>query len=275
MKKLLLILFVFLVSLQSIAQVTYIEGEVVEIIDGKRFKLLTKDATPYTIIVANIDCPNLDQPFGTKAKQFTSNAILNKSVKVEVINIDKKGRPLGIVLYNGSSNLNEELLRNGLAWHFVRYSNDSTLQALEDEAKTNKIGLWQDIDPVKPWDWREANSISPIYPGCNRGNNDAKRKCMSVKISKLVKNNFNQFNDVTLDHKGIQKINVIFKINKEGNITDVRAKVSRTDLEAEFKAQLEAEAIRIIKLTPKMRPGSINGKPVVVPYSLLIQFSIR
>ena len=31
--------------------------------------------------------------------------------------------------------------------------------------------------------------IVPIYPGCNKGDNEAKRKCMSKKIAKHIKKN--------------------------------------------------------------------------------------
>jgi endonuclease YncB( thermonuclease family) len=52
--------------------------------------------------------------------------------------------------------LNEELLKAGLAWHFKRYSDDGNLQSMEDQARANKIGLWQDNNPISPWDWRRG-----------------------------------------------------------------------------------------------------------------------
>ena len=263
MKNFIFALLVFFVSLQSIAQVTYYaEGEVVEIIDGDTFQLLTKDATLYRIKVANINCPQLGQSFGDKAKQFTSNAILNKSVKVEIINPDHPGTFAGIVFYNGSSNLNKELVRNGLAWHFVKFSNDSSLQALEDEAKSNKIGLWQDSDPVNPLLWLKANSIPPIYPGCDGENYDALKKCFSDKLNKFIKRKFDKGLAGHLGLYGLQEIRVIFKIDPEGNIIDVRAKGPHP--------RIEQEAIRVIKKLPKMKPGKIKGKAVMVPYSLPI-----
>ena len=51
-------------------------------------------------------------------------------------------------------NLSEELVTHGLAWHYVKYSNDDTLQSKEDIAKKNKIGLWQDPTSIAPWEWR-------------------------------------------------------------------------------------------------------------------------
>ncbi|CAG0912171.1 unnamed protein product, partial [Cyprideis torosa] len=42
------------------------------------------------------------------------------------------------------------------AWHYRKYSKDPNLQALEDEARKAKRGLWADPDPVAPWDWRRS-----------------------------------------------------------------------------------------------------------------------
>jgi micrococcal nuclease len=44
-------------------------------------------------------------------------------------------------VYYDDKNLNEELLKAGLAWHFRRNYRNEKLQALEDEARANKIGL--------------------------------------------------------------------------------------------------------------------------------------
>ena len=51
-------------------------------------------------------------------------------------------------------NVNLELVRNGLAWRYYKYSNDEALLAAQNEAKGAKRGLWLDPDPVPPWEWR-------------------------------------------------------------------------------------------------------------------------
>ena len=262
MKNFIIVLTVFFISLQSIAQEKILEGEVVEVIGGDKFKLLAEDET-YVIYVAGVVCPALEQSFGDKAKQFTSDAILNKFVKVEIINSWKKGYVMGIVHYD-SINLSLELLSNGLAWHFAKFSNDlSLLQGLEDEARSNKIGLWQDDNPISPKEWREAkaNRVYPIYPGCEKKqNNDERKKCMSERVQKFVMKKFNTGLPEYLGLDGLQKISVKFNINQEGNIVDIEAIASHP--------KLEKEAIRVIKKLPKIKPGYENGKPVVVSYSL-------
>ena len=54
----------------------------------------------------------------------------------------------------------------------------------------------------------------PVFPGCEKGNNEKKRKCMSDKISKLVRKRFNTDLAGDLGLTGRQRISVIFKIDK-------------------------------------------------------------
>ena len=68
---------------------------------------------------------------------------------------DRYDRSIGWVYYDGE-NLKEELLKAGLAWHFKRYSKDDKLQALEDQARAEKVGLWKDKNPIPPLDWRRG-----------------------------------------------------------------------------------------------------------------------
>ena len=107
----------------------------------------------------------------------------------------------------------------------------------------------------------------PVYPGCEKGSNDVKRKCMSDKITKFVQKNFNTGLAGDLGLSGRQRINVIFKIDKNGNVTGVRSRAPHP--------RLEQEAARVINKLPKMKPGKQRGKPVIVPYSLPIIFQVQ
>lgn len=108
----------------------------------------------------------------------------------------------------------------------------------------------------------------PVFPGCERKKgNAAKKQCMSDKISKFVNKKFNTDLASDLGLEGRQRINVIFKIDKNGNITSVRARAPHPGLEKEAK--------RVIGLLPKMQPGKQRGKAVTVPYSLPILFQVQ
>lgn len=136
-------------------------GKVVAITDGDTFKLLTKDSTFIKVRLANIDCPESKQPFSAKAKQFVSDAIFSKTVTVHVLKKDRYRRSISNVIYDDSLSLTHQLLKNGLAWHYKKYSKDSILQSLEDEARKNKLGLWQDPNSIAPWEWRSNTKKKP------------------------------------------------------------------------------------------------------------------
>ena len=108
----------------------------------------------------------------------------------------------------------------------------------------------------------------PVFPGCeNEKGNNAKKQCMSDKITQFVSRKFNTELAGELGLSGRQRINVIFKIDKTGNIVGVRARAPHPGL--------EKEAQRVIGLLPKMQPGKQRGKAVIVPYSLPILFQVQ
>ena len=63
------------------------------------------------------------------------------------------------------------------------------------------------------------------------------------------------------------KSNNIFKIDKNGDLAEVRARAPHPDI--------KKEAIRVINLLPKMKSGMQFGKAVTVPYSLPIIFQVQ
>ena len=107
----------------------------------------------------------------------------------------------------------------------------------------------------------------PIFPGCDKGNNAERRKCMSQKITKFVQRKFNTDLAGDLGLSGRQRISVIFKIDKNGDVVGVRARAPHP--------RLVKEATRVVNLLPKMKPGKQRGKAVVVPYSLPIIFQVQ
>ncbi|MBS1572224.1 MAG: thermonuclease family protein [Bacteroidetes bacterium] len=130
-------------------------AKVIKIKDGDTIEILL-DGQPQTIRLAHIDCPEKKQPFGSKAKQFVSDKCFGKMVTVVIAGKpDRNGRWIAEIFIN-HQNINKELVRNGLAWHFKKYSKDSVYAELENIAREKKIGLWQDNNPIAPWEWRKS-----------------------------------------------------------------------------------------------------------------------
>ena len=130
------------------------EGKVVGVKDGDTFEVLY-DGQSERIRLADIDCPENSQPFGKAAKKFASDLCYGKTVIViPKKKRDQYGRILGVVMTKDSLNVNEELIRSGMAWRY-KYSKNKVLNALENEARAQRKGLWADEDPIDPWQWRK------------------------------------------------------------------------------------------------------------------------
>lgn len=143
-----------LFSLNSIFCQTTLKGRVVGVKDGDTVVVLDSLNHQTTLRLAEIDCPEKDQPFGTKAKQFTSDQIYRKQIKYVVTDIDRYGRSIAKIFYDDNKYLSAELIKNGLAWQYKQYSTSVSLAKLEQEVRKYKIGLWIDPHPVYPSDWR-------------------------------------------------------------------------------------------------------------------------
>ena len=108
----------------------------------------------------------------------------------------------------------------------------------------------------------------PVFPGCETVfGNKARKNCMSKAVSQFIGKNFNT--DLAADIKltGRQRIFLFFKIDKEGNVIDAKARAPHS--------VLRDEAVRVINLLPHMEPGYQRGKPVIIPFSIPIVFQIQ
>ncbi len=130
------------------------EGKCVGVSDGDTISVM-HNGVAEKVRLNGIDCPEKAQPFGNKAKQFTSDMAYGKIVKIIECGKDRYGRTIGDVILPDGKDLNQELVKAGLAWWFFKYSKDKTLEALEKTAREAKIGLWADSNAVPPWDWRK------------------------------------------------------------------------------------------------------------------------
>jgi len=129
--------------------------KVIGIKDGDTFVLLI-EGKEQVVRLAHIDCPEKKQPFGTKAKQFASDLCFGKYVTLITNNkYDRNKRLIAEILLPDGRNINKELVKNGLAWHFKKYSTNDEYAKIEIETRINKIGLWSDPNPIAPWNWRK------------------------------------------------------------------------------------------------------------------------
>jgi endonuclease YncB( thermonuclease family) len=134
-------------------QQKFVDGKVIKIQDGDTFTMIFDNGFEVKVRLNGIDSPEKKQPFSNIAKQTLAAMVFQKDVRVFYTSKDRYGRVLGDVFVD-DINVNHEMLRKGMAWHFVKYSDDATLAKLEREARINKVGLWVDSNPIAPWDFR-------------------------------------------------------------------------------------------------------------------------
>lgn len=154
----------FLAASFLIAQAQSFSGTVVGVTDGDTIKVLKAENQRYREIKVRfhgVDAPESKQAFGTKAKQFVSNLVFRKQVRVEQVVIDRYGRLVGRVYYTSTDGkerlLNLDCVKAGMAWWYDHYApNDVSLRDAQEAARRVRIGLWSDPSPVAPWDYRRS-----------------------------------------------------------------------------------------------------------------------
>ena len=104
---------------------------------------------------------------GAEAQRVLARLIANVLVTCEERGLDKYKRLLA-VCRAGPVEVNAELVRRGLAWAFVRYS--QTYVDLEAEARRSGVGIWSGT-AEPPWDyraarWHEADAAEEAPKGC-------------------------------------------------------------------------------------------------------------
>jgi micrococcal nuclease len=130
---------------------------VVSVHDGDTVRALDPDKVEHRVRLTGIDAPELGQAFGRVARDRLRELALRQRVVVHLHDRDRYGRDLA-TLEAGGKDLCRQLVAEGLAWHFTRYSDDAGLAAAEAEARAAGRGLWADPEPVAPWDWRAGEA---------------------------------------------------------------------------------------------------------------------
>jgi endonuclease YncB( thermonuclease family) len=135
-----------------------ITGKVVSIADGDTLTVLDEHDSQHRIRLFGIDAPEKGQAFGNRAKENLSNKVFGKTVRVEVVDVDRYGRQVGRI-YLGGRFINLEQARDGYAWRYPEFDRRHEFDAAEAEAREHRRGLWADRDPIPPWEYRRDHAI--------------------------------------------------------------------------------------------------------------------
>jgi len=127
-------------------------GKVVSVADGDTISVLY-DGVKFPIRLETIDAPEMTQAYGAQAKKALEGKIAGKEVNIVWKSKDKYGRIRGEVFLE-DRRLCLEMVAEGYAWHYLKYSKDPQLATAEKEAREAKRGLWSEANPTPPWEYR-------------------------------------------------------------------------------------------------------------------------
>lgn len=135
--------------------------------DGDTFACVTDGPgdKAFVVRVAGIDAPEVGQAYW-RVSRDALRRLAGDGTTVTCFKVDHYGRRVCRVVTPDGANVAEALIRAGLAWHYVHYINEQTPEewhsysTAQRAAQAARRGLWNDTEPMAPWDCREARRAS-------------------------------------------------------------------------------------------------------------------
>ena len=139
--------------------------------DGDGAFLKRADGSKIECRIDSIDAPETDktrfgnpnkvgQPFGEEAKRTLQGLIENKEVTLRITKPAQPDSPYPKDRRNycqievQGKGVDKSMIEAGAAWLYTRYANDPELVSAEAQAKASRKGLWANLNPEKPEDYR-------------------------------------------------------------------------------------------------------------------------
>lgn len=135
-----------------------IVAKVTAVIDGNTVEVVNAANEKIKVLLAGIDCPELGQDYGDKAKQYLEKILLRKQVTVTLQGKDRHGNNLGVVMV-GDDDPRIKLLKEGLAWTAEKNPNPD-LEPYRTWAQQKGKGLWKTDNPTPPWTYRRQQTMT-------------------------------------------------------------------------------------------------------------------
>ncbi len=148
----------FLVFLSIAASADTLTGKIVKVTDGDTITVLDNTNTHHRIRLQGIDAPERKQAFGNASRKHLASLVAGKKVIVRWDKRDRYSRIVGFVLVDGHD-MNLVQVKAGMAWFYKYYQRELSPEdrrryaKAEDQARTDRLGLWQDKNPMPPWEW--------------------------------------------------------------------------------------------------------------------------
>jgi endonuclease YncB( thermonuclease family) len=135
------------------------EARVVAVVDGDTLRVRDSMGKMHRIRLGGIDAPERAQPYSRRSARQMQALVLRQNVRVEPRKTDRYGRTVAKV-WRGELDVAMAQVEAGMAWHYKAYEAEQApvdrlaYAQAEEGARSAKRGLWQDPQPVPPWEFR-------------------------------------------------------------------------------------------------------------------------
>ena len=153
----------------------------VRVISGDTLVLRnTRNQDLHSASLAGIAAPLAGQPYSADAATELRNLVEGHPLVVSAVSRDEDGLLLIRLCVSdqpffqdwryreceSSKSVNRALARDGLVWSDPRQQRDTDLHEAERQARVDRIGLWQQLAPIPPWQWE---ALPPTKKAAIRG----------------------------------------------------------------------------------------------------------
>ena len=151
------LIFIGALLVSQISNAEYLESlKIKRVVDGDTVHVFYQDEV-YKIRLTEIDAPERDQPYGSNSTEYLKSLLKEGMVDVDISGTDRYGRKLGRLYWRGMD-INRELVSAGYAWVYDQYVTDNSFYENQSKARNSKKGLWEDQNPLEPWNWRKLKN---------------------------------------------------------------------------------------------------------------------
>lgn len=172
-------LLLFLLACAPCAGAATLEGRVIAVTTGDTFTMMDANEQRHEVRLLGAAAPALGQPYGDKARNNLSLALVDKRVRVEWSERDLAGVILGKAWMRAirpghpirgceskECFIDIELTRAMIGMGYAWFAPDDAIKlsvpdregyaTLESNTREARRSLWADPNPIPPWEWRKG-----------------------------------------------------------------------------------------------------------------------
>ena len=133
-----------------------LQGVVTQVIDGDTLRFNVRGQPAFEVRLAQIDAPEICQPWGAEAQRALTEWALNKPATMRPTGRDSQGRSIGMLTVDGAS-IGQRLVQEGHAWSLTGRNGRGPLVKEERMAQALGRGLHGSSGAVKPAEFRRSH----------------------------------------------------------------------------------------------------------------------